>query len=65
VDARALFAMSCADRRAVRVEEVRLEGRNPQRLLAHPCCQNPAHCPLKPAARTVGISGGPAACALI
>jgi hypothetical protein len=48
VDARALFAMSCADRRAVHVEEVRLDGRNPRRLLAHPCCQNPAHCSLKP-----------------
>jgi hypothetical protein len=62
-DARALFAMSCADRRAVHVEEVRLEGRNSQRLLAHPCCQNPARCPLRPAARAMGISGDLGACA--
>ena len=64
-DARALFAMSCADRRAVHVEGVRVEGRDPQRLLAHPCCQSPARCPLRPAARAAGISADLGAGALI
>jgi hypothetical protein len=63
-DARALFAMSCADRRAVHVEAVGFEGRNPQRLLAHPCCQNPARCPLH-AARMAGSPGDLGARALI
>jgi len=53
-DARALFAVSCADRRAVHIEEARPEGRSPFRVLAAPCCQDPAHCSLRVPAALAG-----------
>lgn len=54
-EAQSLFAMSCADRRVVHVEEARAEGRNPLRLCVDPCCYDPAHCPLKPSAVPRGM----------
>jgi hypothetical protein len=52
VEAQSLFAVSCADRRVVHVEENQAEGRSPRRLFVDPCCYDPAHCPLRsPAAR--------------
>jgi hypothetical protein len=47
VEAQGLFALSCAGRRAVHVEEARTEGRKPLDLCADPCCHDPAHCPLR------------------
>lgn len=46
LDARGLFALSCASHRAVLVEESRPGGQSPLRLLAEPCCHDLVHCPL-------------------
>jgi hypothetical protein len=56
LDARALFALSCAIRRAIHVEEARPGGQSPLPLLAEPCCHDLAHCPLKLAVGTVGVA---------
>jgi hypothetical protein len=48
MEAQSLFAVSCADRRAVHVEEARADGRRARRLLVVPCCHDPAHCPRRP-----------------
>lgn len=54
MDARSLFAVSCADRRVVHVEETRAEGRSPRRLFVDPCCYDPDHCPLRSPAAPAG-----------
>jgi hypothetical protein len=48
LDARALFALSCASRRAVLIEEIRPGGESPHRLVAEPCCHDRVRCPLSP-----------------
>jgi len=52
VEAQGLFAVSCANHRAVHVEEARTKGWDRLQLFVDPCCYEPAHCPLRsPTAR--------------